>query len=82
MKVQCACGGAYVGWSKRYWLIWLDHHACAIREPAESESDSEGTSYIHGDAQVERSYQYNGTWDGERHIHEVNARHPIGLAVE
>lgn len=86
MKVQCACGGAYVGWSKRMWLIWLQNHVCpaAESEPeSTSEDDDEHGSFSYGDSHVERSFQYNGQWDGERHLPEINAkaRQPIGFHV-
>lgn len=85
MRVQCACGGAFVGWSKRAWIIWMENHVCPATSSAPEEPDEddrESGSFSYGDSHVERSYQYNGQWDGERHLPEINARQRIGFHVE
>jgi len=85
IQAQCHCGAALITRSPKLWLYWLDNHNCPgaqeeAPEPAESESASRDIHY--GDSHVERSYQWNGQYDGERIIPEVQARRPIGFQVE
>lgn len=80
---QCFCGAVIKTPSRNEWLFWLDNHHCPGAPEPESEEESKEFAVIHGDAQVERAYQWNGRYDGEyQYTPEINARQQIGFRIE
>lgn len=80
---QCFCGSVVKTRSRNEWLFWLDNHHCPGALTEEPEEESKEFAVVHGDAQVERSYQWNGRYDGEyQYTPEVQSRRPAGFQVQ
>lgn len=88
MKVQCSCGGAYVGLSKRLYIWWQENHTCPPRSendtiPEEAEDDDSRNDVDMQPAHLERSWQDGAFYDGDyRYLPGIQARQSIGFQVE